>query len=126
MARPLVLWSKDLGADPRLLSELPGIESVDAGQGWLIFALPLSEAAVHRAEENLGQQLCCLCDELKSEIAQPRAKGVEPAGVEEARWGSIGKIELPGGGRVGLDQPKHPLAIWPIRSDAWPRGDPAV
>ena len=126
MARHLVLWSKDLGADRRLLSELPGIESVDAGQGWLIFALPPGEAAVHRAEENLGQQISCLCDALKNEIAQTRAKGVEPAVVEEARWGSISKNELPGGGRVGLDQPKHPLAIRPIRSDAWPGADPAV
>jgi hypothetical protein len=122
----VVVWSKDAEADRRFLSEVLGFESVDAGRGWLIFALPPTEAAVHPAEENLGQELYFLCDDLKSEIAQLRAKGVQCAVVEEARWGLVTKIELPGGGRVGLYQPKHPLAIRPIRSDAWLGADPAV
>jgi hypothetical protein len=63
---------------------------------------------------------------LKNKIAELRAKGVRSALVEEARWGPGRKIELPGGGQVGLYQPKHPLAIRQIRSDAWPGGDPAI
>jgi catechol 2,3-dioxygenase-like lactoylglutathione lyase family enzyme len=122
----VVMGSKDVEADRRFLSEVLGFESVDAGRGWLIFALPPTEAAVHPAEENLGQQLYLLCDDLENEIAQLRAKGVQCALVEEARWGSITKIELPGGGRLGLYQPKHPLAIRPIRSNAWLGADPAV
>ena len=117
-------WSKDLEADRRFLSELLGIESVVRGR--LIFALARSEAAVHRAEENLGRKSSFLRDELNNEIAQLRAKGIKPAVVEEARRGSTRKIGLPGRGRVGLDQPKHPCPIGPILSDAWSGAHPAV
>ena len=82
--------------------------SVDAGHGWLIFALPTAEATFHPAEENDRHELYLMCDDLKAEMAALRSKGVECAEVTEARWGSISKIGLPGGGAVGLYQPKHP------------------
>ncbi|HEY1904292.1 MAG TPA: VOC family protein [Terracidiphilus sp.] len=107
----VVLYSKDAEADRRFLSEVLGFASVDAGRGWLIFALPAAEAAVHPAEENGGQELYFLCDDLHAEIAALTAKGVRCAAVQEARWGSITKIELPSGAQVGLYEPKHPLAI---------------
>ena len=107
----VVVYSKDAEADRKFLSEVLEFKSVDAGRGWLIFALPPAEAAVHPAEENGGQELYFLCDDVQAEIAALTAKGVRCAEVQEARWGSITKIELPGGGSVGLYQPKHPLAI---------------
>jgi hypothetical protein len=52
-----------------------------------------------------------MCDDLATEIAALAARGVSCSAIEEARWGSITKIVLPGGGEIGLYQPKHPLAI---------------
>jgi len=83
----------------------------DAGHGWLIFALPPGEAAFHPSDENGVHELYFICDDLDAEIASLAAKGVECSNVQEARWGSITKMRLPGGGAVGLYQPKHPLAI---------------
>jgi catechol 2,3-dioxygenase-like lactoylglutathione lyase family enzyme len=107
----VIVYSKDAGADRDFFRDVLGFKSVDAGHGWLIFALPPGEAAVHPAEENGKQELYLMCDDLKAEIAALEEKGVRCSEVHEARWGSITKIQLPGGGEVGLYQPKHPLAI---------------
>jgi catechol 2,3-dioxygenase-like lactoylglutathione lyase family enzyme len=106
-----VIYSKDADADRRFLSDVLGLVSVDAGRGWLIFELPPGELAVHPAEENGSHELYFMCDDLQAEVAALAEKGVRCSQVQEARWGSITKIELPGGGAVGLYQPKHPLAI---------------
>jgi hypothetical protein len=84
---------------------------VDAGRGWLIFALPPSEVAIHPAEENGRHELYLMCDDLTAEIAALRQKGASCSEVHEERWGSITKIRLPGGGEIGLYQPKHPTAL---------------
>jgi len=107
----VVLHSKDAAADRAFLRDIFGLPSVDAGHGWLIFALPQAEAAVHPAEESSRQELYFMCDDLKAEIAALAEKGVECSEVQEARWGSITQIPLPGGGEIGLYQPKHPLAL---------------
>lgn len=73
--------------------------------------LPPAELAVHPAEEHARDELYFMCDDLKSEISALREKGVRCSKVQEARWGSIVKIRLPGGGEVGLYQPKHPTAM---------------
>ena len=107
----IILYSKDAEADRAFLRDVLGFSSVDAGRGWLIFALPPAEAAVHPAEENGRHELYFLCDDLKAEIAALTAKGVQTSDVHEERWGSITRIKLPGGGEVGLYQPKHPTAF---------------
>ena len=107
----IVLYSKDAEADRAFLSGVLGLKSVDAGHGWLIFALPPSEAAVHPAESNDRPELYLMCDDLKAEIEILRNKGVACSEVQEARWGSITRIRLPGGGELGLYQPKHPTAF---------------
>ncbi len=107
----IILYSKDADADRRFLSDVIGFQSVDAGHNWLIFALPPSEAAVHPAGQNDVHELYLMCDDLKAEIAALSAKGVHCSEVEEQRWGSITKISLPGGGTLGLYQPKHPTAL---------------
>jgi catechol 2,3-dioxygenase-like lactoylglutathione lyase family enzyme len=106
-----VIYSRDAEADRRFLSDVLGLVAVDVGRGWLIFELPPGELAVHPAAENGAQELYFMCDDLKAELAALAEKGVQCAEVEEARWGSVTKIALPGGGAVGLYQPKHPLAI---------------
>ncbi len=107
----VILYSKDAAADRNFFRDVLGLASVDAGQGWLIFALPPTEAAVHPAEENDRPELYFMCHDLKGEIFALREKGVQCSDVHEARWGAIVKIRLPGGGEVGLYQPKHPTAL---------------
>jgi len=104
----VIVYSKDADADRAFLRNVLGFTSVDAGHGWLIFGLPSAEAAVHPAGENDRHELYLMCSDLSSEMASLRAKGVERETITEARWGSITKISLPGGGRIGLYQPKHP------------------
>lgn len=107
----VVIYSKDPGADRAFLRDIFGFASVDAGHGWLIFALPPAEVAVHPAEENDRHELYFMCDDLSAEISALGQKGVRCSEVQEARWGSITKFKLPGGSEVGLYQPKHPIAI---------------
>jgi catechol 2,3-dioxygenase-like lactoylglutathione lyase family enzyme len=107
----VVIYSKDAAADRAFFRDVLGFKNVDAGHGWLIFALPPGEAAFHPAEANGGHELYFLCDDVKAEVATLVAKGVECSELQEARWGSITKMRLPGGGEVGLYEPKHPLAI---------------
>ena len=106
----VVVYSKDADADRAFFRDVLGFKSVDAGHGWLIFALPPAEAAVHPADE-VAQELYFMCDDLKLEMEALAKQGVKCSQVEEARWGSITKMRLPGGGDVGLYQPKHPLAL---------------
>jgi catechol 2,3-dioxygenase-like lactoylglutathione lyase family enzyme len=107
----VIVSSKDANADRAFLREVLGLSSVDAGRGWLIFALPPAEVAVHPAEETGGHELYFMCDDLKAEISALGNKGIHCSEVQEARWGSITRVRLPGGGDVGLYQPKHPLAF---------------
>ncbi len=106
----VIVYSKDAEADRAFLAEAFGFESVDAGGGWLIFALPPAEVAVNPAETP-GAELFLMCDDLSAEMSSLADRGVACSEVEEARWGSVTKIPLPSGGEIGLYQPKHPLAV---------------
>ncbi len=107
----VIIYSKDADADRAFFRNVLGFKSVDAGQGWLIFELPPGEAAFHPSEKNGPHELYFLCDSLKSEMAGLAKKGVTCSEVHEERWGSITRIRLPGGGEIGLYQPKHPTAL---------------
>ena len=107
----IVLYSKNAEADRGFLRDVLGFKSVDAGHGWLIFAFPPSEAAVHPAEQSVAHELYLMCDDLKAEVATLASKSVQCSPIEEQRWGSITTIPLPGGGKLGLYQPKHPTAL---------------
>ena len=107
----VIVYSKDAAADRAFFRDVLGFSSVDAGQGWLIFKLPPAEVAIHPAEENGRHELYFMCDDLKAEMSALGEKGVQCSEVQEQRWGSITTIPLPGGGEVGLYQPKHPNAL---------------
>lgn len=113
----VILYSRDAAADRAFFRDILGFSAVDAGHGWLIFALPPAEAAVHPAEKDTGHELYFMCDDLRAEIGALQVKGVQCSDVQEARWGSVAKLRLPGGGEVGLYQPKHPLAFTRARED---------
>jgi catechol 2,3-dioxygenase-like lactoylglutathione lyase family enzyme len=107
----VIVYSKDPEADRLFFRDVLGFKSVDAGHGWLIFALPPGEAAFHPSADNGPHELYFMCDGLEAEMALLAKKGVEFSDVQEARWGLITQMRLPGGGTVGLYQPKHPTAL---------------
>lgn len=107
----VIVYSTDAEADRAFFREVLGFSAVDAGHGWLIFALPPAEAAFHPAAENGRHELYFLCDDVGAEMASLRAKGVVCSDLHEERWGSLTMVRLPGGGEIGLYQPKHPTAI---------------
>ncbi|HXR15559.1 MAG TPA: hypothetical protein VN777_05045 [Terriglobales bacterium] len=107
----VIVYSKDAEADRAFFRDVLGFKSVDAGHGWLIFALPPAEAAVHPDEGNNRHELYLMCDDLKVEMSALRKKGVACSEVHNERWGSITRIKLPSGAQIGLYQPKHPTAL---------------
>jgi catechol 2,3-dioxygenase-like lactoylglutathione lyase family enzyme len=107
----VILYSKNAEADRAFFRDVLGFKSVDAGHGWLIFALPPAEAAIHPSDAGGIHELYFMCDDLKAEMASLAKKGVVCSKVEEQRWGSITKMRLPGGGELGLYQPKYPTAL---------------
>ncbi len=103
----VIVYSRDAEADRQFFRDVLRFPSVDVGHGWLIFALPPTEVAVHPAEAGETHELFLMCDDVKAEIAKLDAKQVPHTDIDEQRWGSIIRITLPGGGRIGLYQPKH-------------------
>ena len=107
----VVLFSGDAEADRAFFADVLGFPHVDAGDGWLIFALPPAEAAMHPADGASSHELYLLCDDIEGTIAELRAKGVEfTADISEERWGRVTRFSLPGGGEVGMYEPRHPTA----------------
>ncbi len=106
----VIINSTDADADRAFFRDVLSWPHVDAGHGWLIFRLPPAEVAVHPAEANGAHELFFMCDDLAATIAQLVAHGVDCTPVEEPGWGSLTRFRLPGGGRVGLYQPKHARA----------------
>ena len=95
------------------LKDVLGLSCVDAGRGWLIFALPPAEIAVHPSdgEADSGRsELYLMCQDIHKAIADLRAKGVECAPAADRGWGVVTSIKVPGYGDLGLYQPRHPVA----------------
>jgi hypothetical protein len=107
----IILYSQNADADRVFFRDVLGFSSVDAGHGWPIFALPPGEAAVHPAEAGGSCVLYFMCRDLEAEITSLHKKGVRGGEVQEARWGSVTLISLPGGGEVGRYQPRHATAL---------------
>ncbi|MGZ4875720.1 MAG: VOC family protein [Candidatus Angelobacter sp.] len=108
-----IIYSRDADKNRAFLRDVLGLKSVDAGHGWLIFSVPPAELAAHPTEEDEKphHELYLMCDNLSATMKELEAKGVKCGAVTEARWGSITSIHLPGGGELGLYQPKHPTAL---------------
>jgi catechol 2,3-dioxygenase-like lactoylglutathione lyase family enzyme len=103
----MVIYSKDAEADRSFFREVLEFPFVDAGHGWLIFALPPSEVAVHPAEENGRHELYLICDDLQTTMEMLHSKGIQCAPAQDAGWGILTRLQLPGGGLLGLYQAKH-------------------
>jgi len=116
-----LLYSRDPKADRAFFRDVLAFRGVDAGDGWLIFALPPAEMGVHpsdsefvqkHADHNLlGAVLYLMCTDLRSTVASLERRKVKCAPVADAEWGHFTIVELPSGGKIGLYQPNHPTAI---------------
>jgi len=117
----LLLYSKDPEADRAFFKTVLEFPAIDLGEGWLIFALPPAELAVHSGDGEfvqmhaehpmLGALLYLMCDDLGNVIRLLKGKGVDCATPIEADWGISTSVRLPSGGEVGLYQPTHPTMI---------------
>jgi len=111
----VIIYSKDAEADRAFLRDVLKYKSVDAGHGWLIFSLPPAEVAVHPSDQNDLHELFLMCDDVQAFIAEMKKQKVQCSPIDEQRWGSITRLTLPGGGKLGVYQPKHasPLKVNP-------------
>ncbi len=107
----VIIYSKDAEADRAFFRDVLKYPFADAGHGWLIFALPPAEVAVHPSDKNDVHELYLMCDDVHALIADMKSKKVACSPVHEERWGSLTHVTLPGGGKIGVYQPKHPLPV---------------
>jgi len=104
----VIIYSKDADADLALLRDVLAFPHVDAGHGHIIFRLPPAEAAVHPSDENGRHELYLMCDDVEAAIRQLEAHGVACKPVADRGWGLLTELRLPGGGALGLYEPRHP------------------
>jgi catechol 2,3-dioxygenase-like lactoylglutathione lyase family enzyme len=107
----VVISSRDAEADRTFFRDVLGFGSVDAGDGWLIFALPPSEAAFHPSDQNNIHEFYLMCDDLEVTMNELAKHDVTFGATLETSWGVRTTLQLPGGGELGLYQPKHPMAV---------------
>jgi catechol 2,3-dioxygenase-like lactoylglutathione lyase family enzyme len=104
----VVLFVPDAEATRAFLRDTVGLPGVDAGDGWIIFALPPAEVAAHPTAGPVAHELYLTCDDLEATLADLRARGVELADEPSTRdWGVVVRLKVPGGGTIGLYEPRH-------------------
>ena len=102
-----IIYSTNPDADRAFLSDIFDLPHVDVGGGWLIFGLPPAEVAVHPSEKNDVHEFYLMCDDINALIADLGDKGVTCSEVHELSWGLLINVTLPGGGKLGIYEPKH-------------------
>lgn len=103
----VVFYSRDPQADRAFFREVLKFPWVDAGHGWLIFAMPPLEAAFHDSEQNDRHELFFMCDDLVLTLRDLSLKGIQTSEISEQRWGKLARLTLPGGGSIGIYEPRH-------------------
>ena len=103
----VIIRSTDAAADRAFLRDVLQLPNVDAGRGWLIFALPPAEAAVHPDDANDVHELYLMCDDVEAFVAAMATRDVACTPIQNAGWGLVTRVTLPGGGRVGVYEPRH-------------------
>ena len=101
-----IIYSKDAEADRKFLEEVLGFPHVDAGGGWLIFGLPPAEVAVHPGE-NSEHELYLMTDDVDAFVADMKQRRLACSAVSQQGWGRLTHLTLPGGGKIGVYQPRH-------------------
>ena len=109
-----IVFSSDAEKVRAFFADVLGMPSVDAGGGWLIFAMPPAELAVHPADGESHNELYLMCDNLQATLAELKGKGAEVArDVSDQGWGLLAAIRLPDGSELGIYEPRHPSPLRP-------------
>jgi hypothetical protein len=103
----VVIYSKDPEADRAFFRDVLELGHVDVGGGWLIFALPPSELAVHPSDTGGKHELYLMCEDIDAFVAKMRERGMSYGELQNQPWGRLTAITLPGGGEVGVYEPHH-------------------
>jgi predicted enzyme related to lactoylglutathione lyase len=107
-----IVFSSQAGKVRSFFADVLGLPFTDAGGGWLIFALPPAELAVHPADGNGRHELYLMCDDIHATLAELRGKGVEVAReVSDQGWGLLASVRLPDGGELAVYEPRHPSPL---------------
>jgi catechol 2,3-dioxygenase-like lactoylglutathione lyase family enzyme len=106
-----LMYSKKDEATRAFFRDVLGFPSVDAGHGWLIFAAPPTELAIHPAEDTEYHELYLMCDDIDATVAELKTKGVVTRPIQERPWGRLTQLSLPSGEELGIYEPRHPTAI---------------
>jgi hypothetical protein len=102
-----IIYSTNAEADRAFLRDVLALPNVNVGHGWLIFGLPPAEVAVHPSDRNNIQELYFMCDDIEAFMAHMKAHVVHCDPVKDEGWGVLTHITLPGGGKIGVYQPRH-------------------
>lgn len=102
-----ILYSTKSEADRAFLRDVLGLPHVDVGGGWLIFGLPPAEVAVHPSGSNDVHELYLMCDDIHAFRTAMDWRGIATSDVQDEGWGLLTYLTLPGGGRLGVYQPRH-------------------
>jgi predicted enzyme related to lactoylglutathione lyase len=109
-----IIYSPQAEAVREFCRDVLGFSSVDAGGGWLIFALPPAELAAHPTDGEGSHELYLMCDDIEATVEELKAKGAEfPRPVSDEGFGLLTYMRLPGGGELGLYEPRHPTPLSP-------------
>jgi catechol 2,3-dioxygenase-like lactoylglutathione lyase family enzyme len=103
----VVIYSTNPDADRAFLRDVFELPYVDVGGGWLIFGLPPAEVAVHSGGQNDVHEFYFMCDDVEAFVAKLKERQIACQPVQQQRWGLLTQLTLPGGGRVGVYQPRH-------------------
>jgi hypothetical protein len=103
----IIIYSKKPDEDRAFLRDILGLAHVDVGEGWLIFALPSSELAIHPSAENNVHEFYFMCSDIHAFVATMLEKGVSCSPIQSLSWGELTQIKLPGGGELGVYQPHY-------------------
>jgi hypothetical protein len=103
-----IIYSSNAEADRAFLRDVLKLTSVDVGHGWLIFGLPPAEIAVHPSDKNDVHEFYLICEDVDAFVAEMGRHQVACQVVQELGWGLLTRITLPGGGKLGVYQPRHP------------------
>jgi hypothetical protein len=102
-----IIYSTNPDADRAFLRDVLKLTNVDVGGGWLIFGLPPAEVAVHPSDENDVHEFYLMCDDVQSLTAEMQKHDIVCSPVHEQDWGLLTQVTLPGGGKLGIYQPRH-------------------
>jgi hypothetical protein len=102
-----IIYSKDAEADRVFLRDVLKLTHVDVGQGWLIFGLPPSEVAVHPSKENGVHEFYFICKDVNAFVTEMKNAGIECTPLQNQGWGVLTQVTLPGGGKIGVYEPRH-------------------